>query len=292
MGACKALACTWLHRIRGHALRGALSVIVFAFTLSVVCIANDGTVYSPRARRCGVSLTRVDRSVRFLWCSLGVYDWNVQEFPKGTALHVVSRLPRHFVPVHYCLILLVLLIPAFGLTFAVYGRLTIASHRRCSYCGAMFDTWRSRKCPLCKRSDVGNAARIGKRRASISRHRGRAAALGVTVVLATCTSTATLGLGALSRQIRDARALADDQPFLVRAGGDSWRAFGTNAAGDLEDMVLGGLLWLPALVGGLAAYHRIRFGPSASLVPRCRRCGYQLTGLLETRCPECGEAFA
>ena len=34
-----------------------------------------------------------------------------------------------------------------------------------------------------------------------------------------------------------------------------------------------------------------RFGPKPPVPGHCRRCGYNLTGLTEARCPECGTGF-
>ena len=50
-------------------------------------------------------------------------------------------------------------------------------------------------------------------------------------------------------------------------------------------------LYAPFLVAALPTFLVWRFLPK---FPRghCRRCGYNLTGLTESRCPECGAGFA
>ncbi len=50
-------------------------------------------------------------------------------------------------------------------------------------------------------------------------------------------------------------------------------------------------IWLPGLIVAIPTFLVWRFGPK---FPRghCRRCGYNLKGLTEPRCPECGAGFS
>lgn len=47
-------------------------------------------------------------------------------------------------------------------------------------------------------------------------------------------------------------------------------------------------LWIPILAGLLYCISRDML---CHMVHRCKRCGYDLSGQIETRCPECGTAY-
>ncbi len=49
-------------------------------------------------------------------------------------------------------------------------------------------------------------------------------------------------------------------------------------------------LWLPVLLAAIPTFLVWRFVPKFAR-GHCRRCGYNLTGLTEARCPECGAEF-
>ena len=49
-------------------------------------------------------------------------------------------------------------------------------------------------------------------------------------------------------------------------------------------------LWLPIVIVAIPTLLVWRFGPKPPKPGHCQ-CGYNLTGLTEARCPECGEAF-
>ena len=83
---------------------------------------------------------------------------------------------------------------------------------------------------------------------------------------------------------------------VALVGGALWLAVDGLGTGGLA-MVL--LVWLSLAglslgggVGGWVGWHWaglavVRENPGAG-VPTCQACGYNLTGLLSTRCPECG----
>jgi hypothetical protein len=60
-----------------------------------------------------------------------------------------------------------------------------------------------------------------------------------------------------------------------------------------EGLFTVGLFWGPLLGLSVVAIVRARraIRASADGVPRCRNCGYILTGLSRPRCPECGTPF-
>lgn len=45
------------------------------------------------------------------------------------------------------------------------------------------------------------------------------------------------------------------------------------------------------ILGGLIGIAVMRAGANRALQGRCSHCGYDLRGLLERRCPECGKSF-
>jgi len=68
--------------------------------------------------------------------------------------------------------------------------------------------------------------------------------------------------------------------------------YGWNIRDALMITVYSSLLLMPFLFTAVAAYSWVtrRFGPEP--LPRqtqCRKCGYNLRGIREPRCPECGE---
>lgn len=50
-------------------------------------------------------------------------------------------------------------------------------------------------------------------------------------------------------------------------------------------------LWLPVVVVALPTALLQYWGRRRRVPGYCRRCGYNLTGLTDARCPECGEPF-
>jgi len=52
------------------------------------------------------------------------------------------------------------------------------------------------------------------------------------------------------------------------------------------------IIFIPVLAGLVLWWsERRRLSKPSDIGPTCERCGYLLIGLMEPRCPECGEPF-
>ncbi len=71
----------------------------------------------------------------------------------------------------------------------------------------------------------------------------------------------------------------------------AWRALFPFASPLAATIFVVGMAALPTCA--IYGYLTVRYGPDAihDTELRCRKCGYNLRGLTEPRCPECGEAI-